>query len=218
MIVIYFMIALLLFLSALAIRKHQPRQYGSSQHKSIPITGRRLVWNANKHAVFSILAMDFVFMLIFAVTYFTGRMEIIPALIACSVCFILALLIHLHVFVLQSSTWKMMKSIKDFYILTRGKTLEYDNGNWCYSDQSLVICIGRQSAFILYAPFVDFSKKIYYERNSSAISGPKTGSGMRYELIVVPLKDGGKSKQMLSFNRVAYEWIHSHGGCIIGAD
>lgn len=215
---IYVIIALFLFLLALAIRKHRHRRYDSRQHKSIPITRRRLVWAANKYAVFSILAMDLAFMLVFTVAYFTGRMEIIPALIACSVCFILVLLIHLHIFVFQISTWKMMKSVKDFDILTKGKTLEYDNGHWCYSDRNLVICIGRQSAFMLYAPFVDFSKKIFYERNSSAISGPKTSSAMRYDLFVVPLKDGGKSKQMLAFNRVAYEWIHSHGGSIAGAD
>jgi len=215
---ILLLIALFLALFALLFRKYHRRNLDATKYKSIPITRRRLIWTANKHNIFSILAMDLSFALIFTVVYLTGRMEIVPVLIACGVCFILALLIFLPAFFLQAGAWKTLKSIEDFDVLTQGKTLEYDNGEWCYSDRRLMICISRRSTCILYSPFIDFPEKFFYERNSSSISGSKASSSMRFMRFVIPLKGGGKSKQLLAFNRVVSDWIHSHGGHISGAD
>ena len=217
-ILICLLAAAFLLLSVLSFRKRGSRQYGTVKYKSIPITKLRLVWIANKHNVFSILCMALAFVLVFALSFLTERMEIIPALIACGVCFVLVLLLHLPRFVLQGGAWKMMQSIAAFDALTRGKTLEYDNGSWCYCSRELLICVGRQAACILYAPLVDFSKKAGTESGSFLTSAPKTHSSIHYKQTVIPLNGGGKTKQLIPCNRAFCEWFRSHGGRIPGAD
>ena len=206
--------AILLILVFAIIKSHAKRTKPSS-HKSVPISKRRIFLLANRLSILVFLLISLASALIFVFAWQTEHLSLRAACISWAVSLVLIGFGFIPVFHTRSGAWQMMRQIKDFDRLTEGKALEYYIGSWYYSDRDLLICIGSNSACILYAPMIDFSVRFRYESSNWHFYKASTAY---YKRFVVPLKGGGKSKQMLAFNNVVCDWIHQNGGRITGID